>query len=63
MATTTGTLHEEQHTFSILSLSILLTIKNFSDKFTEETKTHILCSIIPPPPQKKSCHLCDNVEK
>jgi len=40
-----GTLHEDQYTFLITSYSVLLRMKNFSDKIAEEVKTHILLSI------------------
>jgi len=39
-----GTLHEDQYTFFITSLSILLKIINISDKFVEKLETHILRS-------------------
>jgi len=35
----------------------------FQKKVVEKTKTHILFSIDPPPPQRKSWRLWDNVEK
>jgi len=41
----TSTLHEDQYTFLLISRSILLRIRNVSDKFVEKIKTHILCSI------------------
>jgi hypothetical protein len=41
----TDTLHEYQHTFLITSHSILLRMRNVSDKIVEEIKTQILCSI------------------
>jgi hypothetical protein len=34
----TGTLHEDQYTFLIISHSILLRMRNTSDKFVEKTK-------------------------
>ena len=40
-----GTLHEDQYTFLFIYRSILLRIRNVSDKFVEKIKTHILCSI------------------
>jgi hypothetical protein len=36
-------------------------MRNILDKVVEKMKTHILCSINFLP--RKSCHLCDNVEK
>jgi len=33
-----------------ISRCILLTMRNVSDKVAEEIKTHISCSITPPPP-------------
>jgi hypothetical protein len=55
-----GTLHKDQHTFLIISCSILLEMRNVSDKScTEKQNTH-LCSITF---FKKLCHLWDNVEK
>jgi len=41
----TGTLHEDQYTFMIISRSILIRMRNVSDKVSTETKTHILGSI------------------
>jgi hypothetical protein len=41
----TNTLHEEQYTFVILSRSLLLIMRNDSDKIAEKIKTHILWSI------------------
>jgi hypothetical protein len=38
----TGTLHEDQYTYLIISRSILLRMRNVSDK---DFKTHTLCSI------------------
>jgi len=40
-----GTLHEEQYTVLIISRSLLLGMRNVSDKFGEKIKTHILCSV------------------
>jgi len=39
-----GTLHEDQHTFLIISHSVLLRTRNVSDKVVETFKTHILGS-------------------
>ena len=36
----TGTLHEDQNTFWIISLSFFLGIRNISGKVVEEIKTH-----------------------
>jgi hypothetical protein len=41
----TGTLHEEQYTFMMISFSALLKRKNMPDEFLKNIKTHILCSI------------------
>jgi len=38
-------LHDDKYTFLIISRSILLRIKNVSDKVVENIKTRILCSI------------------
>jgi len=40
-----GTSHEDQHTFSIVSRSVLLRMKNISDKSCGETRaTHVWSS-------------------
>jgi len=49
--------------FFIMSRSILLTLRNISDKFVQKIKTRVLCSITFFFPSQKSCHLVDNVEK
>jgi len=54
-----GTLHEDQYTCMIMSLSVLLRIRNISGENHRENQTHILCSIIFP---RKSCRLSDNVQ-
>ena len=46
LTTMTGTLRDGQHTFSIIFRSILLRMKNISDKIVEKLKAHILCSVI-----------------
>ena len=38
-------LHADQHTFFIITLSFLLRMRNVSDKVVEKIKTHILCSV------------------
>jgi len=38
-------LYKDQYTFLIISRSILLRMRNFSDKVVEKIKAHILCSI------------------
>jgi hypothetical protein len=43
MTRITGTLHEDQYRSLTISPSVLLIMRNISDKFIE--KTHILCSI------------------
>jgi hypothetical protein len=40
-----GTVHEGQYTFTIISHSVLLRMRNVSDEFVTQIKTHILCSI------------------
>jgi len=42
---TTSILREDQYTFFIKSRSVLLRMRNVSDKFVEKIKTHILYSI------------------
>jgi hypothetical protein len=42
----TGTLHEDQYTFMIISHLFLLRMKNVSDKTCKENKNTILCSIM-----------------
>jgi hypothetical protein len=46
-----GTLHEDRYTFLIIYRSVLLSMRDVSDRSVYETKTH------------KSCRLLDNVEK
>jgi len=47
----TGTLHEDQYTFLIISRSIILRIRNVSDKICRENQnTHFVFSNFPPPP-------------
>jgi hypothetical protein len=41
----TTTLRKYQYTFLIISSPFLLEMKNFWDKFVEEIKIHILCSV------------------
>jgi hypothetical protein len=40
-----GTLHEDQCTFMVICRSVILRMRNCSDKFVEKIKTHILCPI------------------
>jgi hypothetical protein len=40
----TGTLREDKCTFLIIPCSILLRMRNSSDKIVEKIETHILCS-------------------
>jgi len=48
MTRTTGTLHEDRYTFIIVSRSLLLRIRNISDKtFRENQKTTIYSIIFP----------------
>jgi len=48
---TAGTLHEDQHTFFIVSRSFLLRMKNVSHKGVQKLETHILWSITFFPPK------------
>jgi len=41
----TGTFHEDQYTFVIISRKICLRMKIYSDKFVEKIKTRIFCSV------------------
>ena len=55
-----STLHEDQYTFSIISLSVLLRIKKYFRKICRESqKTHFIFNDF----FRKSCCLWDNVEK
>ena len=45
LTTITGTLHADRYTFLIISRSILLRMRNVSDKSCREIKTHILYSV------------------
>jgi hypothetical protein len=56
----TGTVHEDQYTFLTISRSVLLRMRNVSDKFAEKIETHILCSVTC---FRKSCRVWDNVER
>jgi len=40
-----GTLHEDLHTFMIISRWIILRIRDVQTKVSEKIKTHILCSV------------------
>jgi hypothetical protein len=55
----TGTLHEDQYTFVTISRSVLLKMRNVSDKIVEKFKAHILRSLACFP---KSCSSINNVE-
>jgi hypothetical protein len=55
----TGTLHEDQYTFLIISRSVLLRMRNVSDTVVEKINTHVLCSGTY---FRKSCRLWNNVE-
>jgi len=49
----TGTLHEDQNTFLIISRSILLRMRNVSDKSCRENRnTHFVFNSTPPSPPK-----------
>jgi len=55
-----GTLHENQYTFFIISYSVLLRMRNVSDKSCRESqKTHFMLNNF----FQKLCHLWDNVEE
>jgi len=41
----TATLHKDQYTFMIIPRSVLLRIRNISDKIVQKIKIHILYSI------------------
>ena len=41
----TATLHEDQYTFFIRAVSVLLRIRILSDRFVKKIKTHILCPV------------------
>ena len=52
----TGGLHEDQYTFLIISHSILLIIRNVSDKICRENQnTHFVFNKLPLPPPKSWC--------
>ena len=58
----TGTLHEDVHTFMIISQWILHRMINVSGRSCKENQnTHFMFSNSPP--LWKFCHLWDNVEK
>jgi len=54
-----NTLHEDQYTFVIISRSVLLRMRNVSNKIVEKFKTHTLRSLTC---FRKSCSSRDNVE-
>jgi hypothetical protein len=60
----TGTVPEDQYTFLIISHSILLIMRNFSDKSRREIKICILCSVVSTPPQNHAVYetIWKNVE-
>ena len=54
------TLHEDQHTFSFISRSFLLRMRTVCDKICRENQhTHLTFRFF----FRKSCLLCDKVEK
>ena len=56
-------LHEDQNTLSIISRYVLPIMKNISDKICRETpNTHFMFNNFFLE-KKKSCRLCNNVEK
>jgi hypothetical protein len=62
LARIAGLSHDELCTFMIISRSVLLRMRNVSDKScTENQNTHFLCSVTLF--FRKSCRLWDNVEK
>jgi hypothetical protein len=61
-AKVTGTLHEEQCTFMIISCWILLRMRNSQTTVVEKITTHILCSVALFFP-RKPCRLWDCLEK
>ena len=59
MTKKTGTLHEDQYIFMIMSRSILIIMRNVSVKRCRENHNkHFMFSNF----FRKSCRLCDNVE-
>jgi len=57
-----GTLHEDRYAVFIISRSVVLRMRNISDKrHRENQNTHFILKNTPPP--GKSCHLWHNVEK
>jgi hypothetical protein len=52
----TDTLHEYQYTFVTIYRSVLLCIRNISEKVVEEIRAHISCSKPPPPPENRAVH-------
>jgi len=52
--------HDVQYTFLIISRSVLLIMRNVSDKFVEKIKTRFLFSITV---FRNSCRLWNNVGK
>ena len=63
MTRITGTLYEDRYSFLIISRSVLLRIRNVSDKVVEKIKIHILCSITFFFFLQNRAVLRDNVEK
>jgi hypothetical protein len=59
----TGIFHEDQHIFLIITRSLLLRMRNVSDKSCGANQTHMLCSCIFLFFFRKSCRLWENVEK
>jgi len=55
-----GTSYEDQYTFSIISHTILLRMRNFQTDVLEKITTHTVCSRTC---FRQSRRLCDNVEK
>ena len=56
----TGTVLKDKYTFMIIFCSVLLRMRNDSDRESQNTQFMI---ITPPPPPPISCHLWDNMNK
>ena len=54
MKITTGTLHVDQITFSIISRSVLRMRSGAEKIYVGKIKTHILYSVIPPPRENRA---------
>ena len=63
LTTTTGTSHEDQYTFMIISRAILLRMKMFQTKVLNKIKTHFIFNNFYFIFFRKSCRVWNNVEK